>query len=613
MRGYHVDRSSLPSNEEPGLSALGEAALEYSRMGWPVFPVEPRGKQPLVKNWQSLATTNPEQLVAWWTRWSDANIGYPIRVGEVVVDVDGPTDAEVPPTLRSLTSKGSHNFYVTAREIRQGVRVAENIDTRTTGKGFVVLPPSIHASGHVYAWDASGPEERAPAPAWLYEAPAAPGDARVFTVHDRPLWEAALAGERAWHDTELISYAGHLRKVGNSEADILVALKGTGATHHDGRPYLDDRDRSYERLARSGARYAAGTTPPPQGRGVEYIRASDVQMEPVDWLWEHRLPKGHLTLVDGPPGHGKSTWTLAVIGIATSGSPWPDGSPGSVPINCAIFTTEDDAQTTVVPRLAFAGANLERVHIYQAHKDDDGTILPLTIPEDLLDLERSWVEHDIKLVVFDPLGAWYGPDVNSNIDADVRRALGPLFMVINKLGIVCIGIRHFTKGHQPLAAYRGGGSVGGVAQARMGYHFMENPDRPEEVLLAQAKGNLGPEMPTLAFSRESGTIETPEGKLIEVYRLTYAGERHVTAQELNVERKGPPPTLRTEAEALLQEMLADGPRMARDVAAAAKARSISEKTLNRARKSLKVKAEQRAVGWTLSLPDNIWSEPSRPF
>src|SRR5262245_29847319 len=52
-----------------------EAALEYARLGIPVFPCNPLDKKPLTPNGFKDATTNEAQIRAWWTRWPNAMLG----------------------------------------------------------------------------------------------------------------------------------------------------------------------------------------------------------------------------------------------------------------------------------------------------------------------------------------------------------------------------------------------------------------------------------------------------------------------------------------------------------------------------------------------------------
>jgi hypothetical protein len=56
------------------------------------------------------------------------------------------------------------------------------------------------------------------------------------------------------------------------------------------------------------------TIPNGEPRGLVTIRAADVQPERVRWLWPGRVPFGKLTVLDGDPGLGKSTFTIDLTG-----------------------------------------------------------------------------------------------------------------------------------------------------------------------------------------------------------------------------------------------------------------------------------------------------------
>jgi putative DNA primase/helicase len=175
---------------------LGEAALAYARSGVPVFPVWgpteeggcacPDGldcsraaKHPVgafVPNGLKNATTDPQTIRAWWGRYPDANIGMPTgrRSGILVVDVDldkGGFESlaalihrykEWPDTPTVRTGGGGLHFffrYPADSEIRSdvGEKMGSGIDVRGE-RGYVLLPPSVHAKRRVYEWagDANG-------------------------------------------------------------------------------------------------------------------------------------------------------------------------------------------------------------------------------------------------------------------------------------------------------------------------------------------------------------------------------------------------------------------------------------------------------------------------
>ena len=67
-------------------------ALAYARMGWHVFPLEPRSKQPLtwlVTGGHREATLDAEQITKWWKRAPEAGVGvYLSRSGLIAIDID---------------------------------------------------------------------------------------------------------------------------------------------------------------------------------------------------------------------------------------------------------------------------------------------------------------------------------------------------------------------------------------------------------------------------------------------------------------------------------------------------------------------------------------------
>ena len=165
-------------------TALDEAALAYAARGWPVFPITPRGKEPLIPaeqgghGWQD-ATTDLAQVLNWWGQWPAANIGIATgeRSGLVVLDVDLDkggyrafrallADLGRPTLLSLIQGTGGGGFHIlyrwpghrvgnSARRLRE--RYGPGLDLRGDG-GYIVAAPSMHRSGKRYEWqtDAAG-------------------------------------------------------------------------------------------------------------------------------------------------------------------------------------------------------------------------------------------------------------------------------------------------------------------------------------------------------------------------------------------------------------------------------------------------------------------------
>ena len=167
-------------------SSLLQAALSYAQQQhWPVFPLAQAGKRPLTTHGLYDATTDVDGILRWWRAWPDANIGIPTGkvTGLVVLDVDprhgGMASLEQVqhqygsfPTTRTTQTGGGgwHFWYAYPPGSNATLKNATNLggwrglDLRGTG-GYIVAPPSRHASGHYYRWVREEP--LAPLPVFL--------------------------------------------------------------------------------------------------------------------------------------------------------------------------------------------------------------------------------------------------------------------------------------------------------------------------------------------------------------------------------------------------------------------------------------------------------------
>ena len=47
--------------------------------------------------------------------------------------------------------------------------------------------------------------------------------------------------------------------------------------------------------------------------GTDIVYLADLQPQPVEWLWQHRLAAGTLAMISGEPGSGKTWVALATL------------------------------------------------------------------------------------------------------------------------------------------------------------------------------------------------------------------------------------------------------------------------------------------------------------
>jgi hypothetical protein len=155
-----VPRVDVGSNRrERGMNVLADAALDYARQDWPVLPC--RGKVPITAHGVKDATTDLVVIESWWRRWPNASVAVATGApGPTVIDLDGPDAIRAWKQLMngarvqtpvSRTARGLHVWF-TASDLPCSVsRLGPHIDVRGRG-GFVIAPPSKHASGVHYTW-----------------------------------------------------------------------------------------------------------------------------------------------------------------------------------------------------------------------------------------------------------------------------------------------------------------------------------------------------------------------------------------------------------------------------------------------------------------------------
>jgi hypothetical protein len=153
-----------------------DAALEYREAGLHPIPITPRGKRPAIPSWKQYQDAMPteEEIRGWWVAMPDANVALVMGRGAFAVDIDGPEGEQALATAgidlsrapRSRTSRGYHVFLA-GQEIPDRIGLLPKVDVR--GVGYVVAPPSVHESGHVYTWERRIEGVLPPGPERLYD------------------------------------------------------------------------------------------------------------------------------------------------------------------------------------------------------------------------------------------------------------------------------------------------------------------------------------------------------------------------------------------------------------------------------------------------------------
>ena len=322
--------------------------------------------------------------------------------------------------------------------------------------------------------------------------------------------------------------------------------------------------------------------------------ASEIDPEPVEWLWEGRLARGKHTCIAGEPGTGKSQLATAIAAIITMGGEWPCGEGTAPQGSVIILSAEDGEADTIVPRLHAAGADLGRVHIVSAVRTADDGRRSFSLQADIELLERKIAEiDDVVLVIIDPISSYLGK-TDSHKNAEVRGVLEPLgAMAERTAGCRSLG-NAFQQGRAATnakALHRFIGSIAFVGAPRMAFAVIEDTEDKDRRLLLHAKNNLAPPPQGLAFKLRQ-TIVGDEGQGIaascvawEPDHVSITADAALAAPEDNEQRR---PAL-AEAEEFLRNVLGRGAQCTKEVQRQAEDAGIASKTLRRAREKLGVK------------------------
>ena len=144
-------------------------------------------------------------------------------------------------------------------------------------------------------------------------------------------------------------------EAGNDACSRLVKLMPEGYTVHRLIPLFKDWNEVLQHRAEiTDGKYLReavyGLKGPPQEETVEIIRMSEVDTQTVEWLWEPYIPFGKVTIVQGNPGEGKTTFALRLAAACTNRKPFPHMAVHE-PFNVIYQTAEDGLGDTIKPRL----------------------------------------------------------------------------------------------------------------------------------------------------------------------------------------------------------------------------------------------------------------------
>lgn len=314
---------------------------------------------------------------------------------------------------------------------------------------------------------------------------------------------------------------------------------------------------------------------------LKLIQMSNVEVEQVHWVWYPYIPYGKITVVQGDPGEGKTTFVLALIALLTKGEPLPEEETGAVPINVIYQTAEDGLADTIKPRLLSVGADCERVLVIDENE------IELTLSDERL--EQAIRQTGAKVIVLDPIQAYLGGDVDMHRANEIRPIMKRLALLAERTGCAVILIGHMNKMGGAKSAYRGLGSIDIRAAVRSVLVVGRVKDEPNLRIVAHDKSNLAPEGKSIAFELNPDT------------GFHWKGYCETTVDELLC-GNGSLISKTAQAKKLLKDLLSEGEMLSEEITSQAKELDISNRTLKIAKQNIGVKSFRKGDKWYSSLP-----------
>lgn len=308
---------------------------------------------------------------------------------------------------------------------------------------------------------------------------------------------------------------------------------------------------------------------------LHYTTLDQIETVPVSWLVPGFVPRNALTTIEGNPGTTKSLLTLTLAAYATVGRHMPAGS-AAPPAFVAVVNPEDDGPR-VLERVVAAGGDPSRFR--QITEAGPRSHRPIDLSRDLRLVREHCEEVDV--MIFDNLGLALGKAARTE-DA-TRDVLYRLTTIAQRTSTTMLAVRHLTKNARGNPVHAGSGRVALAGAARSVTIVAPDPDDPNLRVWVSAKNNLGPTPPALLYE----ITDTPVGPVIQ-----WLGTSQRSADDLLRTTTSDRAPKLAEAEQMLRDMLADGPRLRSDVKTAAAQRPIGWRTVEEAKANLGIRSRQ---------------------
>ncbi len=477
-----------------------QKALEYLTKGLSVIPLQPKGKKALIgwTEFQNRKATEKE-VDAWFSQWPEANIGIVTGKvsGIIVIDVDSEEamklvkNKNMPETPMVKTSKGYH-FYC---KYKEGVRNFQTradlpgIDLRAEG-GYVVAPPSIHESGHIYSWEegkefsrsvlidlpewviAKNESERTPL-AELYQGVSEPGRNNALARLVGSWANDGLGYDECLKNAFMVNPQNQPPMSNN---EVMVVVKSIFEKHNREKETTHAKSPQFD----SDANNMCMAT---EKKYFTINQLKNSKANNVDWIWEGYLAKGFITLLSGWPKAGKTTLLFKLIESMIGNQAFLDFKTkldGKI-----LIVTEENSQFYKV-RVEKAGISSDDIFILPGFEVDCYTKNKVFEQIDLA------IKDGTSLVIIDTLGEFWGV-TDENSAPLVQEALKRFRTLAQNNNVAILLIHHLRKTDGDYGtAHRGSGALLGAVDVGLELKYSNDNVRNRRTITSKSRFHQTP-------------------------------------------------------------------------------------------------------------------------
>jgi hypothetical protein len=497
------------------------------------------------------ATTDPEQIKAWWSANPEFNIGIAAgeKSGIVVFDIDPRNGGDeswddftaehgsVPDGICQLTAGGGQHYIAQWRDGLKSCELRPGVDFLCNGRYFVVTPSSVN--GKDYTWEASGDPVDGMSPFVIPEAWHAAMAVRKVIVNATD--GAIITGNR---NAGLASLAGSMRRVGLSASEIHAAIAVVNAERCDIPLPASDIRRIAESISRYEPEHDLGAvTALGEATAIALIEMSQerisqaqgfnaTNLRATEYVIDGFIGMG-LTILAGEPGGGKTSIVVPLACHAAHLCRYDSFLKPELRRH-VVYVSEDTEQ---VERCLYAMnkyGNLdieqsefnEWFHLYEAHRAS-----PQAIAKMLIELDKKYTYtlpsgFQVKpVIIFDTSNATIDIE-NENDNSEVGKVIAILKQSANGMAIIVIAHTAKALSRADVDSLTPRGASAWIGDARATVYLFRDEKMPEARFLALGKRRFEPTYTEIRFNSEthSEMVATPWGTGQRV------GLRVVTAQ-----------------------------------------------------------------------------------